>query len=102
MEDIFGGHKGTKLHEPGEIETLYMTPSYHAIETFSQTICIAPVRSEYTNEGCVSLVCMKSNDKPRVHTNFAQFWLTVEEVEIVIKALQEALDRLESEEESYG
>ena len=90
-KEPFGEHKGTNVHEPAPDEMLFMNPSYHRTGTFSQVLCIAPVVSSDGDE-TVSFVSMISSTKPQRNTNYTQFWLTKEEVDIVIKALQESLE----------
>lgn len=85
-----GEFKGTEIGEiAGDFETLVLYPSFHQDEIFRQVIYIAGSQDTVS---MASLQYCKRNGN--TETQFSHFWFTPEEIDILVKALLEAKEKV--------
>lgn len=82
--------KGTKIGEcAGSSETLVLTPSFHQDYIYDQVIFIAEA------EDTVSVANLQYYDKNGCHgCDITHFWFTPEEIDLLVKALLEAKEKV--------
>lgn len=83
--------KGTKIGEcAGNSETLVMAPSFHQDYVYDQIIYVAEA------EDTVSVASLQYYDrKGHRGCDITHFWFTPEEIDLLVKALLEAKDKIE-------
>lgn len=82
--------KGTKIGEcAGSFETLVMRPSFHQDDIFDQVIYVAE------SEDTVSVASLQYyNRKNNTGSQYSHFWFTPEEIDLLVKALLEAKEKV--------
>lgn len=78
-----------KIYEGCETETLYMELDFHQEHRYSEQILIAYNRGDENTEPYLSIVLYGMN-KEKGGPMWAQVFPNMDEVDIIIKALQEA------------